>query len=91
MHFTPCAHTAWHRHRIGQTLIRTEGRGFVRARGGPLIELRPGDVVHTRGGERHWHGAAPDQFMTHPALTEGDTEWSDHLTQDEYPADPTAP
>ena len=57
VHFTPCAHTAWHRHSAGQTLYCTEGEGFVQARGGPLIRLRPGDIVVTEPGEWHWHGA----------------------------------
>ena len=86
VHFTPCAHTAWHRHTLGQTLYVTEGEGFVQSRGGPLIRIRPGDVIHIAGGEWHWHGATPTTFMTHLALTEGDTEWGDHLADDEYPA-----
>ena len=85
VHFTPCAHTAWHRHSFGQTLYVTEGEGFVQARGGPLLRLRPGDIVVNPPGEWHWHGATPTTFMTHLALTEGDTEWGDHLTDDEYP------
>ena len=88
VHFTPCAHTAWHRHSLGQTPCVTEGEGFVQARGGPLIRIRPGDGIVTPPGEWHWHGAAPDHFVTHLALTEGDTEWGDHLTVDEYPNEP---
>jgi quercetin dioxygenase-like cupin family protein len=89
VHFTPCAHTAWHRHTIGQTLYVTEGEGRVQSRGGPVITIRPGDVIRITGGEEHWHGAAPGRFMTHIALTEGDTEWHDHLTDDEYDQPPT--
>ncbi len=85
VHFTPCAHTAWHRHTIGQTLYVTEGLGYVQSRGGPLLTIRPGDVIRIAAGEEHWHGAAPDHFMTHLAITEGDTEWGEHLTDDEYP------
>src|SRR4051794_4330307 len=85
VHFTPCAHTAGHRHEHGQPLCVTEGEGYVQARGGPLITIRPGDVIVPPGGEWHWHGAPPDNFMTPLALTEGDTEWGDHLTADEYP------
>ena len=85
VHFTPCAHTAWHRHTIGQTLYVTEGEGFVQSRGGPVIGIRPGDVIVIAAGEEHWHGATPNTFMTHLALTEGDTEWGEHLTNDEYP------
>ena len=53
--FTPCAHTAWHRHSLGQTLYVTEGEGFVQARGGPLIRIMPGDIVVTPPNEWHWH------------------------------------
>jgi quercetin dioxygenase-like cupin family protein len=86
VHFTPCAHTAWHHHTIGQTLYVTEGLGYVQSRGGPLLTIRPGDVIRIGGGEEHWHGAAPDHFMTHIAITEGDTQWGEHLTDAEYPA-----
>jgi quercetin dioxygenase-like cupin family protein len=81
VHFTPCSHTAWHRHSIGQTLYVTEGEGFVQSRNGPLLRIRPGDVIIINAGEWHWHGATPTTFMTHLALT----EWGDHLTDDEYP------
>ena len=64
----------------------TEGEGFVQARGGSLIRIRAGDVIVTPPGEWHWHGAAPDHVMAHLAFTEGDTEWGDHLTDDEYPS-----
>jgi quercetin dioxygenase-like cupin family protein len=87
VHFTPRAHTAWHRHTIGQTLFVTEGEGLVQSRGGSLTRIRPGDVIVIAGGEWHWHGATPTTFMTHLALTEGDTEWGEHLTDDEYPGD----
>ena len=86
VHFTPCAHTAWHRHSLGQTLCVTEGEGFVQARAGQVIRIRPGDVIVTAPGEWHWHGATPTTFMTHLALTEGDTEWGDHLTDEGTPA-----
>ena len=85
VHFTPCAHTAWHRHSLGQTLYVTEGEGFVQARGGALIRIRPGDVIVTPPGEWHWHGATRNNFMAHLALTEGETEWGEHLTDEEYP------
>ena len=54
VHFTPCADTAWHRHSGGQTLSCTEGEGFVQARGGALIRLRPGDIVVTQPNKWHW-------------------------------------
>ncbi|MGH3265156.1 MAG: (R)-mandelonitrile lyase [Trebonia sp.] len=86
VHFCPCGHTAWHRHTVGQTLYVTEGLGYAQSRGGPLLTIRPGDVIRIAAGEEHWHGAAPDHFMTHLAITEGDTQWGEHLTDDEYPA-----
>jgi quercetin dioxygenase-like cupin family protein len=83
--FAPCARTAWHRHSVGQTLHVTEGIGLVRARGGRLITMRPGDTVHTPPGEWHWHGAAPEHFVIHLAMWEGDeVEWGDHVTDAEY-------
>ena len=88
VHFSPCAHTAWHRHTVGQTIYVTEGEGRVQSRGGPVITIRPGDVIRIGGGEEHWHGATPDRFMTHLAITEGDTEWGEHLTDAEYAQDP---
>ena len=92
--FAPCARTAWHSHAVGQTLYVTEGVGLVQARGGEVIEMRPGDVVHTPPGEWHWHGAAPDNFMTHIALWEApapdsgvdESTWGEHVTDEEYAA-----
>ncbi|TLY64243.1 MAG: cupin domain-containing protein [Gammaproteobacteria bacterium] len=55
--FEPCARTAWHTHPLGQTLIVTAGR--VQRWGGPIEEIRPGDVVSIGAGEKHWHGATP--------------------------------
>ena len=69
--FAPCARTAWHTHAMGQTLYVTEGIGLVQSRGGEVVVMRPGDTVHTPPGEWHWHGAAPEHFMTHLALWEG--------------------
>ena len=84
VHFTPGARSAWHSHSIGQTLYVTEGEGLVQARGEPALTIRPGDVVFTPGDEWHWHGAAPDHFMTHLSLTEGETTWGDHVADAEY-------
>lgn len=84
VHFTPSARTAWHTHTIAQTLYVTEGEGLIQARGEAVSRIRPGDVVNIVGGEWHWHGAAPDRFMTHLSLTEGDTEWGEHVTDAEY-------
>ena len=68
--FEPGARTAWHTHPLGQTLIVVSGLGRVQREGGPVEEIRPGDVVWFAPGERHWHGAAPNTAMTHIALQE---------------------
>jgi quercetin dioxygenase-like cupin family protein len=84
VHFTPGARTAWHSHSVGQSLYVTEGEGRIQARGGQIVVLRSGDTVSAPGGEWHWHGAAPDHFMTHLAVSEGQAEWGAHVTDDEY-------
>jgi len=68
--FEPGARTAWHKHPLGQTLIVTAGAGWVQRRGGPIEEIRPGDVVWIPPGEEHWHGAKPNTAMTHIAIQE---------------------
>ena len=68
--FEPGARTAWHTHPLGQTLIVTAGCGRVQMWGGPVEEIRPGDVVWILPGEKHWHGAAPTTAMTHIAVAE---------------------
>ncbi len=87
--FAPGARTAWHSHPRGQTLYVLEGRGLVQSRGGEILEIRPGDVIYTSPGEEHWHGAAPDHFMTHLAMWEVDDQansatWGAQVTDDEY-------
>jgi quercetin dioxygenase-like cupin family protein len=91
VHFTPGAHTAWHSHTLGQHLYVTHGQGLVQSRGSDMVVIRQGDVVRTPPGEWHWHGAAPDHFMTHLSITEGvpedqgpETTWGEHLTDAEY-------
>jgi quercetin dioxygenase-like cupin family protein len=89
VHFTPGARTAWHTHPNGQTIYVLEGVGRAARRGGPVEEIRPGDRVFFEPGEEHWHGAAPDRFMTHLAMLEvGDdghpATWLDHVTDEEY-------
>jgi len=84
VHFTPGARTAWHSHALGQTLYVTEGQGRVQTRGERVVTIRPGDVVFTPGDEWHWHGADADHFMTHVAVSEGDVEWGDQVTDAEY-------
>ena len=89
--FTPAARTAWHAHVLGQTLYVTEGRGLIQSRGGQISELRPGDIVRAEPDEWHWHGAAPDHFMTHLSITEApyddarsEMSWGAHVTDAEY-------
>src|SRR6266540_1511939 len=91
VHFTPGARTAWHTHPNGQTIWVTEGVGLCQRRGGPIELIRPGDRVFFEPNEDHWHGAAPDRFMTHLAMLEVDDEgnpaiWGDHVTDQEYAA-----
>jgi quercetin dioxygenase-like cupin family protein len=68
--FEPGARTAWHTHPLGQTLIVTAGCGWAQREGGPIEEIRPGDVVWFPPGEKHWHGATPATAMTHIAIQE---------------------
>lgn len=89
--FSPGARTAWHAHAVGQTLWVTDGSGLIQSRDDHVVAIRCGDVVHTPGGEWHWHGAAPDSFMAHLSITEGtgdperaEVEWGAHVTDDEY-------
>ena len=86
--FEPAARTAWHTHPLGQTLIVTSGCGWAQREGGPIEEIRPGDIVWFRPNEKHWHGATPATAMTHIAIQEalqGKTvEWMEHVTDKEY-------
>ena len=89
VHFTPGARTAWHTHPFGQTIWVTEGVGRCQHRGGPIETIYPGDRVFFEPGEDHWHGAAPDRFMTHLAMQEADdagslVTWGAHVTDEEY-------
>src|SRR5215510_5814545 len=68
--FEPGARTAWHAHPVGQTLVVTAGLGWVQRDGGPVEEIRPGDVVWIAPGEKHWHGASPTTAMTHISIVE---------------------
>jgi quercetin dioxygenase-like cupin family protein len=92
--FEPGARTAWHTHPLGQTLIVTFGRGWVQREGGPVEEIRPGDVVSFAPGERHWHGATATTAMTHIAIQEAldgkAVEWLEHVDDAEYQAGPSA-
>jgi len=86
--FEPGARTAWHTHPLGQTLIVTMGCGRAQREGGPIEEIRPGDVVSFAAGEKHWHGAAPTTAMTHIAIQEAldgkAVEWLEKVTDGQY-------
>lgn len=88
--FEPGARTAWHTHPLGQMLIVVAGCGFIQREGGPIDEIRPGDVVRFAPGEKHWHGAAPLTAMTHIAIQESldgrAVDWLEHVTEDQYGA-----
>lgn len=89
VHFTPGARTAWHTHPYGQTIYVIEGIGRCQHRDGPVEEIRPGDRVYFAPGEHHWHGAAPNRFMTHIAIQEVDetgtmVTWGEHVSDEEY-------
>ena len=86
--FEPCARTAWHTHPLGQTLVVTAGCGRVQRWGGPIDEIRPGDVVSIAPGEKHWHGATPTTAMTHIAIQEEldgrPVDWMEKVTDEQY-------
>ena len=86
--FEPGARTAWHTHPLGQTLIVTAGFGRAQRWGGPVEEIRPGDVVWFPPGEKHWHGASPTTAMTHIAIQEKldgkAVEWIEHVSSEQY-------
>jgi quercetin dioxygenase-like cupin family protein len=87
--FEPGARTNWHTHPEGQFLFVVTGSGRAGSEGGPVVELSAGDVVFFAPGERHWHGAGPETFMIHIAITpaigtEGGTDWLEPVTDEEY-------
>ena len=86
--FEPGARTAWHTHPLGQTLIVTAGLGWAQREGGPVEEIRPGDVVWFAPGEKHWHGASPTTGVTHIAIQERKdgkvVEWLEHVSETQY-------
>lgn len=86
--FEPGARTAWHSHPLGQTLLVTAGCGWAQRWGGPIEEIRPGDVVSILPGEKHWHGASPTTAMTHIAIQEYQdgkaAEWMEKVNDEQY-------
>ena len=88
--FEPGARTAWHTHPLGQTLIVTAGYGWAQRQGGPIEEIRPGDVVWFPPGEKHWHGATPTTAMAHIAIQEKldgkVVDWMEKVSDEQYKA-----
>jgi len=88
--FEPGARTAWHTHPLGQNLIVTAGCGWVQREGGPVEQIRPGDVVWIPPGEKHWHGATATTGMTHIAIQEKQdgkaVDWLEQVTDEQYQA-----
>jgi len=86
--FEPSARTAWHTHPLGQTLYVIAGTGRIQVWGGPIEEIKAGDVVWIPPGEKHWHGAGPNTMMTHIAMQEARdgvaVEWLEHVTDEQY-------
>src|SRR5579875_1049461 len=86
--FEPGARTAWHTHPLGQTLIVTAGLGWAQREGGPVEEVRPGDVVWFAPAEKHWHGASATVAMTHIAIAEAEdgrvVDWLEPVTDTQY-------
>jgi quercetin dioxygenase-like cupin family protein len=86
--FEPGGRTSWHTHPLGQTLIVTFGCGRVQSEGGPIEDVRAGDVVSIEPGEKHWHGASPSTAMTHIAIAEAldgtAVQWMEKVTDDQY-------
>ena len=86
--FEPGARTAWHTHPLGQTLIVVAGLGRAQRWGGPIEDIRPGDVVWFAPGEKHWHGAAPATAMSHIAVQEVDNgkvvDWMEKVSDEQY-------
>ncbi|BBO31930.1 cupin domain-containing protein [Lacipirellula parvula] len=88
--FEPGARTAWHTHPLGQTLIITAGCGWAQREGGPVEEIRPGDVVWFPPGEKHWHGATATTGMSHLAIAETldgkAADWLEQVSDEQYRA-----
>ena len=86
--FEPGARSAWHFHPLGQTLVVTQGCGWVQSEGQPKVEIRAGDVVSCPPNETHWHGATSTTAMSHIAIQEAldgkPVEWLEKVTDDEY-------
>lgn len=84
VNFTPGARTFWHSHEKGQILQVLAGRGLIMSAGGPVKEIRAGDTIWVPPGESHWHGAAPESYMVHTAISLGVTTWAGPVSDAEY-------
>jgi len=88
--FEPGARTHWHTHPLGQTLIVTAGCGWAQGANGPVMEIRPGDIIWFGPGERHWHGASATTAMTHIAIAESQggkvVDWMETVADGQYQA-----
>jgi len=86
--FEPGARTAWHSHPLGQHLIVTTGMGWVQQEGGEKQQIKPGDVIWTPPGVKHWHGATAANGMTHIAVQEAldgkSVNWMEHVSDEQY-------
>ncbi|ANJ96380.1 (R)-mandelonitrile lyase [Serratia plymuthica] len=86
--FEPGARTAWHTHPLGQTLIVTQGRGWIQVWGDPIQEMNQGDIVWIPEGVKHWHGATPETAMTHIAIAESlngsPVDWMEKVSDEQY-------
>lgn len=86
--FEPAARTAWHTHPLGQTLVVLSGVGRAQREGGPIEEIRAGDVIWFAPNEKHWHGAAPTTALTHIAIQEAQggktVDWLEHVSDEQY-------
>ncbi len=82
--FAPCSRTYWHHHESGQILQVLTGYGWVCTEGEAPQRLAPGDTVWVPAGERHWHGAGADTYLTHTAISLGATIWGDEVTEEQY-------
>jgi quercetin dioxygenase-like cupin family protein len=82
--FQPGGRTHWHSHTDGQVLLVGSGRGVVENRDGDRHVLHAGDLVWAPPGEQHWHGAAPDSFLAHTAVSLGLTQWHEAVSDEQY-------
>ena len=92
--FEPGARSAWHFHPTGQRLLVTAGIGRTQQWGGPVEDIRAGDIIWCPPGVRHWHGASPAAAMTHIALTGTvngkNVEWLEKVSDEQYNSLPSS-